>query len=677
MLATLLIVACTEKEDEKPEYTNPNDYVKEYVQLWNEQNFERMYSDYLSDYVKQNFSHEDYVERYNHLYDVLEVENLSINIIESKDFTEEELKTLQKHEIPISISYDTLAGSVAYKKTIQLNKLINEEQMEEGEIQLDPRSPWLIEWDPSFILPNLEPGDEVRLTTLPTKRGEIVDRNGELLATQGEVYEIGVVLERFNEQASLSKLAKSLNISEEYIKNQYEQSWVQPQHFVPLKKFSLKDQDIVSQAVAIEGVTSRVTVDRIYPYGEVAAHLIGYIGKITSEELEELKSRGYSAQDRLGKRGLEELYENKLRGQKGREIFIEKKDQSTYTVAKVSPIPGENIELSVDIKVQEKLYNLLKEDKGTASIINPSTGELISQVSFPAFDPNKFILGQSQEEYSALVKDESQPMINRFATTYSPGSTMKVLSTIIGLNNNQLEPNKTHTIKGKKWQNDGSWGDYYVTRLYDQDTEVDLESAYKYSDNIYFAKLGTSIGQQAFEKGLQKLGFGESIPFEYPVLTSQISNSGKLDREVLLADTAYGQGQLLVNIVHLTSIYGGIVNNGDVMTPTLLSNDNQSVWLSDIVNDDQAQLIQNLLRKVVSEGTAQDININNKQIAGKTGTAELKSSHEVEDGVENGIFVSYDQNNPDQIIGVIIEGVEDSGGSSYVVNKVEQFYESN
>lgn len=167
-----------------------------------------------------------------------------------------------------------------------------------------------------------------------------------------------------------------------------------------------------------------------------------------------------------------------------------------------------------------------------------------------------------------------------------------------------------------------------------------------HSDNIYFAMMATEMGAETFTEGLTRLGFGQEFPFEYPVADSQISNSGDLNREVLLADSAYGQGEVLMNIVHLASLYGGIVNDGTVMKPLLRANEEQEAWIDQMVSQENAKLLQNLLRKVVTEGTAKSINISGNKIAGKTGTAELKTSRD-EEGAENGFFVSYDQSNPE------------------------------
>jgi penicillin-binding protein len=254
---------------------------------------------------------------------------------------------------------------------------------------------------------------------------------------------------------------------------------------------------------------------------------------------------------------------------------------------------------------------------------------------------------------------------------------MKFLTSVIGLENGTLDPNLAFDINSKEWKKDESWGDYKVVRYYENDTKVDLESALKFSDNIYFARVGLEMGPEKFQEGLEKLGVGEGLPFAYPTVKSQISNSGSLDHEILLADTAYGQGEFLLNIVHLASIYGGVINNGNMMQPLLLEEEPEKVWKEKIVTEDQAKLLQTSLRKIVSEGSSQKANMTGREMAGKTGTAEIKLEQGTT-GKENGWFVAYDQKDPTILTAMMIEGVEakEPRGSTYTVEMTKKFYDA-
>ncbi|WP_187442744.1 penicillin-binding transpeptidase domain-containing protein [Rossellomorea vietnamensis] len=654
LMSLVFIGGCQEKPQ-------PDDRLDAYIELWNDQEYGKMYSGYLSESTKKTYSTENFTERYQKLYEDLEVNNLQVTY--QKPEENQKWEDQESAKFPVLIKMTTLAGDIQYEKEVEL---IRESK--------DDQENWYLNWTPALILPNLEQNDKVRIQTVPANRGEIYDRNDMALAINGQAYEIGVVPAKFNEE-NARKTAELLDITPQYIEEQMNQSWVQPEHFVPLKKIPMSSRDLAVELTSIEGVFNQKVEAREYPYAEAAAHLIGYTGKITAEEYEELKGQGYSDQAVIGKRGLEELYEEKLKGRDGRVIYIEKENGAVIDVAASEVKHGEKITLTIDAEVQKKLYEQMKDEAGTSAAVNPNTGEVLSLVSVPSFDPNQFVLGISSKDYKALQDNPGNPLTNRIVNAYSPGSTMKGITAAIGLNSGKLDPSKTYTIEGEQWQKDKSWGGYKITRVFDNDTNVDLESALKYSDNIYFARAGLDMGAANFQQGLKNFGFGEDIPFEYPITPSQIANEGEISEEILLADSAYGQGQILMSVLHLANSYGAIINEGIMMKPLLLNGAEKEVWKNDLLSKENAELLKTDLRKVVTEGIAGKAAVEDKAIAGKTGTAEIKSEQGTT-GTENGLFVSYDQNNPDFVLAMLLENVEDRGGSTHTVEVTKKFYES-
>ncbi|MET3682273.1 penicillin-binding protein [Alkalibacillus flavidus] len=672
LFVVMLIVVAGCSNDEEP-IVLPHDEMADYIALWEENAFDQMYQTDLTEATKETFAKADYVDRYRNLYNDLEVKSLSVDMTDSDDniaSLKESIDETDRYTMPLQISFDTLAGTIEYETDVIMEKVTTNKNGEPLE-----QEKWLIQWKPSLILPNLEQGEKVAIERTSGRRGDILDRNGNALATIGEVYEIGITPNQF-EEATLDQLSANLRVSSSYIQNKLNQSWVEPNFFVPITQISIDQQDTVATITQLEGVTTRVKMDRVYPYGKAAAHLTGYIGPITASELEEHQDKGYDSSDVIGKRGLEQLFEDQLRAKDGVAIVIEKHNGSTQSVVEQKAQDGQTIETTIDMNLQETLYGIVENEAGTATIMDPKTGEVLSLLSFPAFDPNRFVMGMTSSQYDELVTREGQPTLNRFAATYAPGSTMKVLTSLVGFQQGELNPEEVETIEGLRWQQDSSWGDYYVTRVNGNVTNVDYETAMTYSDNIYFARLGLDIGRDAFVTGLNQLGFGESLPFTYPLPESQVSNSGSISSEGQLADTAFGQGELLMTNTHLATIYAGVANDGQYMEPTLLLNDEQSVWKNDIVTDKQNQTIQDALRQVVVNGSASDINIDNKTMAGKTGTVELKADQEVENGKQNGLFVSYDQSKRDMVLSLLIEGVQDRGGSGLAVQLSKQFFES-
>ncbi|WP_421381975.1 penicillin-binding transpeptidase domain-containing protein [Bacillus salacetis] len=653
-LSLTFITGCQEKPQ-------PDDRLEAYISLWNKQDFAKMYNQYLSEKAKTTFSTEDFIERYKDLYTDLEVKNLQVTYIEPEE--EQDWEDKDNAKLPVEIKMTTIAGDIQYKKEVELVKETKDE-----------KENWYLKWEPSLILPDLEKGDKVRIQTILAQRGEIFDRNGNPLAMNGQAYQIGVVPEQFAPE-DIEKTARLLDITPEYINSQMNQSWVKPEHFVPLKKIPLDNRELAVEVTSIDGLFSKEVDARVYPYAEVTAHLIGFTGKVTAEDLEELKGKGYTGQSVIGKRGLEELYQEKLRGQNGQVISIEKEDGSNQNVAMTEVENGESIMLAIDADMQRALYEQMQNEAGTATAIDPNTGEVLSLLSVPSFDPNDFSLGISTEKRAALQEDPNKPLLNRFASTYSPGSTLKPITAAIGLKSGELDPAKTYAIPAKQWQKDNSWGGYFVTRFLDDDTSVDLEDAIKFSDNIYFARAGLDMGADTFQQGLKNFGFEEDLPFAYPIRSSQIANEGEIEGEIQLADSAYGQGQILMSVLHLANSFGAIVNDGIMMKPLLLDGAEKEVWKNELLTKDQAELLKTNLRKVVTEGIAGKAAVDGRAIAGKTGTAEIKSEQGTT-GTENGLFVSYDQSNPEFVLAMLLENVENRGGSTHTVQVAKEFYQS-
>jgi penicillin-binding protein len=631
----------------------PEQRLADYVKLWNEQKFSQMYRDFLSSSSKKTYKIENYVDRYKTIYKDLDVKHLKVTALPSKK--KEDWNDPDRAELPIDVKMDTAAGPIHFKKNVHL-------KLEEK----DGKKNWYIDWNTTYIFPELKEGDKVRLETIEGKRGEIFDRNGNSLAINSKGYEVGIIPKQFgHDRQKKTQLAQLLGVSVAYIDKQLNQSWVKPDYFVPLKEL-LADDPKFNEVMSIPGVQANEKLIREYPYHESLAHLTGYVGTITKEELAEEKKKGYKEGDWIGKRGLEKLLEDKLRATNGKKIVIEKTNGHPVVLAETKAKDGESVKLTIDAELQKVIYNEMNGQPGTAAAIDPKTGKVLALVSSPGFDPNEFITGISADRYQQLADDPSKPLLNRFASTYAPGSTIKPITAAIGLKTGKLNPNKARNIKGLKWQKDPSWGNYHVTRVTDPGKPVNLETALVNSDNIYFAQTALEIGKQDMEKGLKQFGFESKLPFAYPIRSSQISNSGHFDKERLLSDSGYGQGELLVSMLHLASMYGGIVHQGIMMRPILFSDEKPQVWKKELLSKKDAALLQKDLRLIVEKGTAKKANHPSLKLAGKTGTAELKSNLG-ESGKENGLFVAYDQNKPNMVLAILMEGVNSRGGSSSVV----------
>lgn len=657
VFSTTLLASCTSNEK-----VNPYDVLETYVDLWESFEFVEMY-DMLSNTSKENYGTEDYIDRYEKIYKDLKIKDLDITIT-SEEFDSDE----QLVNFPIDVKMNSIAGPIQFSTEVELQYNYDEENDTEH---------WLINWDPGLIFPELADGGSIKIERIKPKRGEIVDRNNMPLAINDIAYEVGVVPSYFvNKETEINQIANLLNMSQNTITKEIEADWVQSDHFVPLKVVPKSDESTLLQLKNIPSIVTRETTGRMYPSSEASAHLIGYIGKITSEELKELDQEQYDENDLIGKRGLEKLYETQLKGEEGVQISVIKEDEKGDQLASIlaeKPVnDGENIQVTIDVNLQEQLYEKYENNiKGAAAAINPKTGEILALVSSPSFDPIKLTYGISQSSWDELMNDARQPFVNRFSATYAPGSVIKPVIGMIGLRNGSITNNEEIKIEGLTWKKD-NWKDFHITRVSSTDKPVTLGDALIRSDNIYFAMKAVEMGDKELTNGLKDLGFAEKLPIDLPFSASQISNNQHLQDEVLRANTGYGQGEIEVNVLHMALLYSPFINDGNMVKPVLLMSDPKGeTWKKNLINEENRNKMNEYLRKVVTEGTATVIKNEDIKMAGKTGTAELKLTKDSK-GHENGWFVGYPIDEDDILIAMIMEEVEGMGTSSFVAKNVTE-----
>lgn len=646
------------------------DIIKEYMGYIEKKEYEKMYA-LLDEVSKDKVKQEDFITRNQNIYEGIEAEKIQLDIPEEQD---------KDQPLSYRVTMDTLAGEITYDADTFFEK-------EKGQ--------WHLVWDDSVIFPGLESKDKVSVSSVEAKRGSIYDRNDVLLAGQGEVESVGLVPGKMNIQAEedIEDLAEILGTTSEFIEKQLDASWVQQDSFVPLKKMTQEQLDeayvpkegaesaggsIQDKLLEYPGVLISKVESRVYPYGECTAHLLGYVQQINAEELEEMKGKGYNEQSVIGKSGLEKLYEDRLREKKGYRISILDEQGEEKQALAVKPAEdGENIKLNIDIRWQQKLYEAYQEDKSCSVVMNPKSGEVLALVSTPSYNSMDFVLGMSQETWDALNNDPNKPMYNRVRETWAPGSSFKPIVGAMGLTTGAFTEEEDLGASGLAWQKDESWGNYKVTTLHEYSGGAVLKNALIYSDNIYFAKAALKIGAETFTGELDKMGFNQEIPFDIGMTSSQYSNSEAIDSEVQLADSGYGQGQMLVNPLHLACMYSAFFNEGNMITPYLEYEEGKtaSYWAEGVFTPEAANIIYEDLKEVVSNpngtgyGASKAVGVT---LAGKTGTAEIKATQEDENGTELGWFAVYNTGVADSDTILMLNMVEDvkgRGGSGYVVNK--------
>ncbi|MBE5988152.1 MAG: penicillin-binding transpeptidase domain-containing protein [Paenibacillaceae bacterium] len=659
-------------ESQKNQSKKPDVLFSDYVTNLQKADYESMYG-MLDGQSQLNISQEDFIARNKKIYEGIEAENIKADItgVDLKD--EEAVVTYQ-------MSLTSLAGEISFSNQAVFKK--------------EKKTGYKLEWNDSMIFPELNKTDKVRVSTDEAQRGSIFDRNGLMLAGKGTASSVGLVPGKMSENSGpdVEKLGELLSMSPESIQKKLSAGWVKEDSFVPLKTLKKvddfqihadqvseedqKNKELQDQLLTIPGVLITDTSVRSYPLGVKGAHLIGYVQNVTSEDLEKHKGEDYLTDSVIGKSGMEGLYEKELKGTNGHTVSITDATGTSKKKLAVRPrTDGADITLTIDSTLQSAIYDAFQEDKSCSVAMNPHTGEILALVSTPSYDDNDFILGMPAEKWDSLNNDERKPLYNRFRQKFAPGSSFKPITAVVGLESGAIDPNEDYGSTGLSWRKDESWGNYYITTLHDS-SPLNLENAFIYSNNIYFAKAALKIGYDDFMSGLNKLGFNQDLPFEISVAKSQYSNSDRIETEVQLADSGYGQGQMLVNPIHLAALYTMFTNGGNVIQPVLKAEQNAApkVWLQGACSADNANLVREDLIKVVSSehGTGHAIMRSDLTLAGKTGTAEIKASKGDTTGTELGwfsVFTADPDTRTPLLLVSMVEDVKNRGGSGYVVRK--------
>ena len=615
--------------------------VTEYFELLKKKDYKQMYQ-MLNPKIVYTPTQKYFVEKYKEFYEEIDAKNIQIKILDEQDSVIEYL-----------IYIDTLAGRITYRNKVG----VKDEQ---------------IQFNKNLIMDEYTDGCKIKITTYnPEKRGRILDRNGKVLAEDGKGYSVGLVKGKLNGENDYGQIAQYLETDVETLQKKMSASWINDDSFVPIKTVSeaTKNDLINKNILGINGVKISTVSIRTYPYDKVASHIVGYVQNVNAEDLKKHKNEGYNSTSVIGRNGIEAAYEEKLKGiTSGKIELVDKNDkvikELCHKEVKMSP---QDITLTIDIDLQQSLYNEYQNDKSASVALNPKTGEVLALVSTPSYSNNDFVLGLSTDKWNALNNDVNQPLMSRYKQTYIPGSSMKPITAAIGLETKIIDPDKDLGAKDK-WQKDSSWGNYYVTTLH-APSPNNLKNAITYSDNVYFARSALNIGKENLFKYYKNLKIGEKIPFELALNRSQYINKNQKVNDQLIADSGYGQGQILMNPVQLASIYSAFVNNGSIYSPHLVKK-GERMWMQRVFSDKTIKTIKEDLINVIADenGTGHSIFHDNVILAGKTGTAEIKQSQSDTTGKEFGWFIVMTTDSKQPIlITTLVEDVKDRGGSGYVV----------
>lgn len=539
--------------------------------------------------------------------------------------------------------------------------------------------------------------EENRISTrlLAPPRGLIFDRFGQPMAQNNQNFRVLVISEQTegNLNATLEALNKILPLTDGEIQR-IRKDVRRSRDFTPV---TIRENLTWEQMAAIQlnapdlpGIIIDEGLSRFYPFKESAAHVIGYVGAVSEEEIASgnplLKLPGF----RVGKSGIELEYNTALCGKEGAQrVEVNAVGRVIREIERDEGIPGTTLPLTIDMRLQKIAYEKMKNESGAAVLLDIYTGEVLALVSTPSFDPNKFNRGLSNEEWEEISTNERNPLLNKaLGGLYSPGSTFKMVVALAALEAGVIRPDTKifcggHIMMGAHrfhcWKAGGHGN-------------VDLKEALMHSCDIYFYEVARRTGIDKIAAMAKRFGFGMPTGINLPGEKSGLMPTRRwkeliLGEQWLQGDTynaGIGQGYVLTTPIQLAVMTAVLANDGYKIKPTILVPENRdtSVCPGENLNLSKThlQLMREGMFDVVNaaKGTAKTarVNVDGKLIAGKTGTTQVKriSMKEREEGLRSqdelpwedrnhALFVSFGPtDNPRYALAVVIE--HGGGGST-------------
>ena len=609
-------------------FSSPARVIRAFYKNVNNHKYEELYN-----LVETDMSKEEFTNKMKSVYDGMEVSSAWVTISIN-------LKNSDVVNLKYVTNLNTVAGKLTFSNKSTLVKV---------------NGKYKIKWDNSFLYPKLKNNQKIRVSTLKAKRGAIYDRNKNILAKDAKAYSIGIVAGKIKSDDDLRAISKLLNITYKDIKAELAKPYVVDGTFVHLKNIDREQQELKTALLKIPAVKIIDYDIREYPYNEKLSTLLGFV------------------QNDDGKSGLELTFNSQLKGLNGCEIYVDDDGINVDTILKKDRVNGKNIDLTIDVKLQELIYEKFKDVESATVAMNYTTGEILALVSTPSYETNKISLGISDNEWNEIVNNKKKPLFTRFLSKYTPGSTMKPIVAAIGLDTDSFTDTENFGKSVKSWQKDSSWKDFYVTTLEVYNGESNLEKALIHSDNVYFAKAALKIGKSLFKQELDRYGFNKPLNFEQ---NTDISVYGNIDSEAKLAVSGFGQGEMEVNPIFMAKIYSAFANNGNAVTPYILQkggNNQNTVNSVNLIKPLNANKIKNDLKKVIDEGTGKLAKIDGKNLYGKTGTAEIKMTKADKSGEEIGWFNVFDDNR--LLIVNMVENAKKLNGSKFSVKNLREVFD--
>ncbi len=362
--------------------------------------------------------------------------------------------------------------------------------------------------------------NRIKARPIVPARGLIYDRNGRLLADNVPAWRLEAVREEVGDmEAMLQRLREVLPLSDEEAEAFLAASRARPKFQSTPVKLRLSEAEVARFAVnrhRFPGVEVVPYLNRRYPYGELFAHVIGYVGRLDQADLATRDASRYAGTTHIGKAGIERYYEDRLHGQVGvEEVEINAEGRTLRTVARTPAHAGQDLFLSIDAELQQAAVGAFQGQHGAAVVLDPRNGEVLALVSLPAYDPNPFVSGIGRNAYRELLDSPGRPLFNRVLQGgYEPGSTIKPFVGLAGLELGLRRPQDT-TLSTGAFRLPGQEREYRDVRRGGHGL-VNLDKAIAQSVNTYFFQLAVDMGIDRFSGYMAQLGFGKPTGIDLP-----------------------------------------------------------------------------------------------------------------------------------------------------------------
>src|SRR5690554_429335 len=550
------------------------------------------------------------------------------------------------------------------------------------------------------IYTTLSDKNRVQVQSVPPPRGLVYDRSGILLAENRPVFSLTVVPERVGDMDdTLAQLRDILSIPEEDIERFQRRLNERRRPFqeIPLS-YDLDEEEIARMAVhrhQFPGVEVKAELVRYYPHSELTAHALGYVGRINREELQRIDPVNYAGTNYIGKSGVERFYEGVLHGRVGyQHVETNARGRILRVLERENPVPGEDLQLHLDLRLQRKAHELMEDRRGAIIAIEPRTGGILALASVPGFDANKFVTGISVADYRDLSESIDKPLFNRALRGQYPfGSTIKPMMAVAALDSGVTTRDRRIWDPGYFQLNEG--GRRYRDWKRAGHGWVNLMDSVAESCDVYFYQIGVEMGVDVMYHYLSRFGFGEDATLDVSGALSGLLPSRDWKRAMRSEpwypgdsiNMSIGQGFFLSTPLQLATATALLANRGVWVEPRLLKDIRGDRPLEEFLpasthmplnlkNPDDWEYVVDTMVEVMHgvKGTARSAARGTSyRMAGKTGTAQVFSlgedeeydAEEVRERLrDHALFVGFAPADDPQIAAAII--VENGGGGSSV-----------